>query len=204
MPYADYTPGEMVAKGEAIYLERIGPLVEPAETGKYVAIDLDSGDYEVDAEDPYAFQRLVERRPEGVFYGVRVGCWAPDGHPVAGFIGLGPRVSPMISGRVSQVLRKDKEVNMAYADYEPEEISARGEAIYLERIFPTLDQGEKGKFVSIDIESGDYEIDAEQPYAMLRLRERRPEGVLYGLRVGYWSPDGHPVSGFIGFVPPND
>lgn len=93
---------------------------------------------------------------------------------------------------------------MAYADYAPGEIRARGEAIYLERIFPKLGQGEKGKFVSIDIESGDYEIDAEQPYAILRLRERRPEGVFYGARVGYWSPKGHPVSGYIGFRLRND
>lgn len=90
---------------------------------------------------------------------------------------------------------------MAYGDYEPGEITAKGEAIYLERIFPLLGQGEEGKFVSIDIESGDYEVDAEQPYAMLRLRERRPEGVFYGVRVGCWSPDGHPVSGFIGLGP---
>ncbi len=91
MAYGDYTPGEMVAKGEAIYLERIQPLVEPAESGKYVAIDIESGDYEIDVEDPYAFQRLVARRPEGVFYGVRVGYWSPDGRPVSGYLGFWPR-----------------------------------------------------------------------------------------------------------------
>ncbi len=107
----------------------------------------------------------------------------------------------MISGRVGQDLQGDMEDNMAYGDYAPGEITARGEAIYLERIFPTLGPEESGKHVSIDIESGDYEIDAEQPYAMLRLRERRPEGVFYGVRVGCWSPDGHPVSGFIGVGP---
>lgn len=92
MPYTDYTPGEITARGEAIYLERIFPTLGRDEKGKFVSIDIESGDYEIDAEDPYAFQRLVERRPEGVFYGVRVGYWAPDGHPVSGFIGLGPRV----------------------------------------------------------------------------------------------------------------
>ena len=93
---------------------------------------------------------------------------------------------------------------MAYADYAPGEIRARGEAIYLEQIFPKLGQGEKGKFVSIDIESGDFEIDAEDPYAFQRLLERRPEGVFYGVRVGYWGPDGRPVSGYLGFWPRND
>ena len=107
----------------------------------------------------------------------------------------------MIRGRVRQDLQEDMEGSMAYGDYAPGEMVAKGEAIYLERIFPTLGQGEKGKFVSIDIESGDYEIDAEQPYAMLRLRERRPGGVFYGVRVGCWAPDGRPVSGFIGLGP---
>ena len=93
MAYADYEPGEISARGAAIYLEQIFPTLGPEESGKFVSIDIESGDYEIDAEDPYAFQRLVERRPEGVFYGVRVGCWAPDGHPVAGFIGLGPRIA---------------------------------------------------------------------------------------------------------------
>ena len=90
---------------------------------------------------------------------------------------------------------------MPRTDYEPEEISARGEAIYMEQIFPNLAQDEKGKHVSIEIESGDYEIDADQLCAMLRLRERRPKGVYYGVRVGYWSPDGRPVAGYLGFRP---
>ena len=93
---------------------------------------------------------------------------------------------------------------MPRTDYEPEEISARGEAIYLEQIFPNLAQAEKGKFVSIDIESGDYEIDADDPYAFQRLVERRPNGVFYGVRVGYWSKDGRPVAGHLGFRPHYD
>ena len=93
---------------------------------------------------------------------------------------------------------------MPRADYTREEISARGEAIYMERIFPTLGESETGKHVSIEIESGDYEIDAEDPYAFQRLLERRPNGVFYGVRVGYWSPDGRPVAGYWGYRPRND
>lgn len=73
------------------------------------------------------------------------------------------------------------------------------------QMLPTLDQPESGNPISsIDIESGDYEIDAEDPYAILRLRARRPEGVLYGVRVGYWSQDGRPVAGYWGYHPRND
>ena len=201
MAYADYGPGEISARGAAIYLEQIFPTLGSEDLGKHVSIDIESGDYEIDAEQIYAMLRLQERRREGVFYGVRVGCWSPDGHPVSGFIGLGPRCSPYNSRAGASDLKEGMEGNMPYADYGPGEISARGAAIYLEQIFPTLGPEESGKFVSIDIESGDYEIDAEDPYAFQRLLERRPEGVFYGVRVGCWSPDGHPVSGFIGLGP---
>ena len=66
-------PEEIGLRGEAIYREKIRPLVEPAQTGKFVVIDVDSGDYEIDAEVLAASARLRERRPGAVSYGVRVG-----------------------------------------------------------------------------------------------------------------------------------
>ena len=73
MPSRSSRPEEIGARGEAIYREKIGPLVEPAETGKFVVIDVASGDYEIDAEVLAASARLRERRPDAVSYGVRVG-----------------------------------------------------------------------------------------------------------------------------------
>ena len=59
--------------GEAIYREKIRNLVEPQERGKFVVIDVETGDYEIDANDATATRRLQERRPEAVIYGLRVG-----------------------------------------------------------------------------------------------------------------------------------
>ncbi|MDE2838005.1 MAG: hypothetical protein OXL97_10945 [Chloroflexota bacterium] len=73
MPSRSSSPKEIGVRGEAIYREKIRPLVEPAETGKFVVIDVDSGDYEIDAEVLAASARLRERRPGAVSYGVRVG-----------------------------------------------------------------------------------------------------------------------------------
>ena len=73
MPFEDYQPGEITALGEAIYRDRIKGLVEPMETGKFVVIDVESGDYEIDPEDITAVLRLRERRPKAVTYAVRVG-----------------------------------------------------------------------------------------------------------------------------------
>ena len=76
---------------------------------------------------------------------------------------------------------------MPFEDYTKEEISALGEKIYQEQIKPLVEPQEKGKFVVIDILSGDYEIDPEHLAASKRLRERRPDSVRYAGRVGYPS-----------------
>ena len=84
---------------------------------------------------------------------------------------------------------------MSLKDYRPGEITVRGEAIYREKIKKLVEQTEKGKFVVIDVESGDYEIDPEDPIATRRLLDRRPSATIYGLRVGYSAAYSH-VGGF--------
>ena len=69
------------------------------------------------------------------------------------------------------------------------EFCARGEKIYRERIRPTLTEADIGKFVTIDINSGDYEIDADDISGDLKLRARKPGSLYYGLRVGYTATD---------------
>ena len=68
-----YRPGEVSARGEAIYREKIRSLVEPQEHGKFVVIDVETGDYELHDNDATATKRLQKRRPEAVIYGLRVG-----------------------------------------------------------------------------------------------------------------------------------
>ena len=70
--------------------------------------------------------------------------------------------------------------------YPPGEVAARGDAIY-EEIKPRLGHLEKGTFVVVDIESGDYEIDAEDATATGRLRDRRPSAYTWAVRIGYRS-----------------
>ena len=74
---------------------------------------------------------------------------------------------------------------MKFEDYDPEEISARGKAIYQEKIRHLVIDTEKGRILVIDVESGDYETDEDAITACIRLRERRPDAVIYGMRVGY-------------------
>ena len=67
------TPHELESRGEAIYLERIRHLVEPHEEGKFVVIDVYSGDYEIDERDAVASVRLLSRHPEAMTWAVRIG-----------------------------------------------------------------------------------------------------------------------------------
>jgi hypothetical protein len=68
---------EVVARGEELYSRGIHDKLPPDSQGKFVVIDVDSGDYELDARDAEATMRLLARRPNAITYGIRVG------HPTA-------------------------------------------------------------------------------------------------------------------------
>jgi len=46
----------------------------------------------------------------------------------------------------------------------------------------------KGKFLVIDIETGEYEVDADDLMTTKRLLAKRPDAILYGLRIGFLTP----------------
>lgn len=75
------TPEEIARRGQAIYDQRIRPQVEATDRGKYLVLDVDSGDYEIDEDHIVASDRAAARHPGGTLYGVRIG------YPVLGHIG---------------------------------------------------------------------------------------------------------------------
>jgi hypothetical protein len=64
---------EIGRRGEERYRREIREKVLPDHRGEFLVLDLNSGDYEVGPDDLDIEHRLRERRPEGVFYLVRVG-----------------------------------------------------------------------------------------------------------------------------------
>ena len=74
---------------------------------------------------------------------------------------------------------------MPYEKHTPEEVEARGEEIYQQQIRPHVEAGNRGKFVVIDIETGEYELDADDLQATKRALAKRADAVLYGLRIGH-------------------
>ena len=65
------------------------------------------------------------------------------------------------------------------------EISALGKLIYRQNIRPLMTEGDIGKYVIVDVYSGEYEIDADVTEASIRLRKRKPEAHGFIIKVGY-------------------
>lgn len=67
---------EIVEKGRAIYESRIRRLVEKEHFGKFLVLDILSGDYEIDADHLTASNRAAGKHPEGLLYATRIGYGA--------------------------------------------------------------------------------------------------------------------------------
>jgi hypothetical protein len=68
--------------------------------------------------------------------------------------------------------------------YSREEFARRGDLLYERDILPALGQSHEGKFVVIDIETGAYEVDADELAASDRLLARVPNAQVWLTRVG--------------------
>ena len=73
---------------------------------------------------------------------------------------------------------------MPHPRYSSEEIVRRGQALYEQQIRSTVEIAHKGEFLVLDVETGEYEIDASEIAALKRARAKNPGAALYILRVG--------------------
>lgn len=66
-----------------------------------------------------------------------------------------------------------------------EEVATLAEKLYEELIRKAVEQQENiGKMVIIDVQTGDYGVDETGLKSSRRLREKNPNGQLFGIRVG--------------------
>ena len=68
--------------------------------------------------------------------------------------------------------------------YSKEEFAQRGDLIYQTQIRPQVETSNQGKIVAIDLETGDFEIDALEIAACNRLEARNPDAQIWIVRVG--------------------
>ena len=51
MPYSDYPYGTIAARGEQIYQQQLREKVESEHNGKFLSIDIETGAYEINADE---------------------------------------------------------------------------------------------------------------------------------------------------------
>ena len=66
-----------------------------------------------------------------------------------------------------------------------DELGRLGDAIYDQQIRPTRKPEDRGKFVAVDVDTGEYEMDEDDYTAVMRLRARMPAADMWLVRVGY-------------------
>jgi hypothetical protein len=81
MPNLRYTSEEFARRGQEIFDRKIAAVVQGEDPYKYVAIDIESEDFEVDKDQLAAADRLFQKNPEAQLWFRRVGF------PVAEWIG---------------------------------------------------------------------------------------------------------------------
>jgi hypothetical protein len=73
MPQPRYSPEEFARRGQEIYEQSIRPQLETGNKGKIVAIDIESGAYEMAEDTIKASDRLLTKYPDAQIWFVRIG-----------------------------------------------------------------------------------------------------------------------------------
>jgi hypothetical protein len=68
-----YTKEEFARRGDEIYENELRSLLEPGNEGKFVAIDIETGTYEIDGDELAASDRLLTRVPNAQIWLRRIG-----------------------------------------------------------------------------------------------------------------------------------
>lgn len=66
-----------------------------------------------------------------------------------------------------------------------DELAALGQEIFDRQVLPALRPEDNGKFVAVDVQTGDYEVDEDDYAAVARLRSRKPTADVWLMRAGY-------------------
>jgi hypothetical protein len=68
-----YPKEEFARRGDELYETKVRPHLKPKDKGKFCAIDIETGEYELDRDEMKAGDKLEARLPEAQIWMVRVG-----------------------------------------------------------------------------------------------------------------------------------
>ena len=159
----------------AIYDAQIRHLVEPERHGEYLTIDVKTGEYEVDADSLAANRRMLERHSPETLVSLRIG------YPAFGRFGM--RARPARGGETGVVRRTGYKAPTTDADGDA--VVDRAYAIYDAQIRHLVEPEHHGEYLTLDVRTGEYEIDADDMAANSRMLERHGPETLVTMRIGY-------------------
>lgn len=83
---------EIVPRGEEIYERDVRPKLGPEHEGKFVVVDVTTGEYATSDDDLEASDLALEKNPEAILYGLRVGPGAASlpAYRIGGGAGAAP------------------------------------------------------------------------------------------------------------------
>lgn len=68
-----YAKEELAGRGDAVYETRVRPHLKPDDEGKFAAVDIETGAYEVAEDELTACDKLNARLPDAQVWLVRIG-----------------------------------------------------------------------------------------------------------------------------------
>jgi hypothetical protein len=68
-----YSMAEFARRGQEIYERDVLPLITASDEGKFVAIDIETGAYEIDSDDFTATERLQTQQGDPQLWLIRIG-----------------------------------------------------------------------------------------------------------------------------------
>ena len=160
----------------AIYDADIRHLVEPDHHGEYLTLDVVTGEYEIDADDQAASSRMLERYSAGTLVTLRIG------YPAYGTFGF--RVPRPVGDNSGSAKRQRSKTPADHTD-EGDVVVDRAYAIYDAKIRRLVEPEHHGEYLSLDVKTGEYEIDIDEMAANSRMLERHSPETLVMMRIGY-------------------
>ena len=80
---------------------------------------------------------------------------------------------------------KDNGMRVRQPRYSEEEFARRGQAIYEQRVRPQVEEGNSGRIVATDIETGEFEVADDPLAASDQLFARCPDAQPWLIRIGH-------------------
>jgi hypothetical protein len=73
MGHLIYSREEVAERAKTIYEQKVRAKVEPQHIGKYIVINVETGEYEIDEDDIAVMERAAAKYPPETLFGMRIG-----------------------------------------------------------------------------------------------------------------------------------